>query len=121
MSSRTPPDVDLSEELLSEFGSNATYVAELLNRYRANPAAVDDEWRRYFRERFGEVEAEVATAPAARAVSVPAAPIEGERQPIRGVAARIAENMERSLEVPTATSQRQIPIKLLDENRRLIN
>jgi 2-oxoglutarate dehydrogenase E1 component len=29
--------------------------------------------------------------------------------------------MERSLEVPTATTQRQIPIKLLDENRRLIN
>jgi 2-oxoglutarate decarboxylase len=121
MSSRTPPDVDLSEELLSEFGANASYVAELLNRYRANPAAVDDEWRRYFRERFGEVEAEVTAAPAARAVPAPVAPIEGERQPIRGVAARIAENMERSLEVPTATTQRQVPIKLLDENRRLIN
>ena len=29
--------------------------------------------------------------------------------------------MEASLAVPTATTQRQIPIKLLDENRRLIN
>ncbi|HKQ07040.1 MAG TPA: multifunctional oxoglutarate decarboxylase/oxoglutarate dehydrogenase thiamine pyrophosphate-binding subunit/dihydrolipoyllysine-residue succinyltransferase subunit [Blastocatellia bacterium] len=45
----------------------------------------------------------------------------GERLPIRGPALRIAENMEASLAVPTATSQRQIPIKLLDENRRVIN
>ena len=30
-------------------------------------------------------------------------------------------DMEASLGVPTATSQRQIPIKLLDDNRRLIN
>ena len=44
-----------------------------------------------------------------------------ERIPIRGPALRLAENMESSLAVPTATSQRQIPIKLLDENRRLIN
>ena len=44
-----------------------------------------------------------------------------ERIPIRGPALRIAENMEASLSVPTATSQRQIPIKLLDENRRVIN
>jgi 2-oxoglutarate dehydrogenase E1 component len=44
-----------------------------------------------------------------------------ERIAMRGPALRIAENMEASLAVPTATSQRQIPIKLLDENRRLIN
>ncbi len=44
-----------------------------------------------------------------------------ERLPLRGPALRIAENMETSLTVPTATSQRQLPIKLLDENRRLIN
>ena len=44
-----------------------------------------------------------------------------ERIAIRGPALRIAENMEASLAVPTATSQRQVPLKLLDENRRLIN
>ncbi|MDQ4094846.1 MAG: multifunctional oxoglutarate decarboxylase/oxoglutarate dehydrogenase thiamine pyrophosphate-binding subunit/dihydrolipoyllysine-residue succinyltransferase subunit, partial [Actinomycetota bacterium] len=41
--------------------------------------------------------------------------------PLRGVAARIAENMERSLEVPTATSVRSMPAKLLEENRRIVN
>ena len=125
MSTRST-DVDLSEELLSEFGGNASYVAELLNRYRDNPAAVDDEWRRYFRERFGELEpqpqAAAARPPSLPGSAPPAGPaIEGERLPIRGAAARIAANMEASVGVPTATTQRQVPIKLLDENRRLIN
>jgi pyruvate/2-oxoglutarate dehydrogenase complex dihydrolipoamide acyltransferase (E2) component len=44
-----------------------------------------------------------------------------ERIPIRGPALRIAENMEASLAVPTATSQQQVPLKLLDENRQVIN
>ena len=125
MSTRST-DVDLSEELLSEFGGNASYVAELLNRYRDNPAAVDDDWRRYFRERFGELEpqpqAAAARPPSLPGSAPPAGPaIEGERLPIRGAAARIAANMEASVGVPTATTQRQVPIKLLDENRRLIN
>src|SRR5262249_3476215 len=41
--------------------------------------------------------------------------------PIRGAAAKIAANMEASLSLPTATSQRQVPVKIIDENRRLIN
>src|SRR6185436_8105134 len=40
---------------------------------------------------------------------------------IRGPALKIVENMESSLSVPTATSERRIPVKLLDENRRIIN
>ncbi|CAN5626333.1 multifunctional oxoglutarate decarboxylase/oxoglutarate dehydrogenase thiamine pyrophosphate-binding subunit/dihydrolipoyllysine-residue succinyltransferase subunit [soil metagenome] len=43
------------------------------------------------------------------------------RQTIRGVAARIVDNMEASLEIPTATSARQVPVKLMAENRRLVN
>jgi 2-oxoglutarate dehydrogenase E1 component len=127
---------DREQELIAEFGENATYVADLLARFRANPNAVDEEWRAFFRERFGEKETPVpspefrvpaaeATGEPARAATAAPAPTparpEGEIQPIRGGALRLAENMEASLEVPTATSQRQIPIKLLDENRRLIN
>ena len=41
--------------------------------------------------------------------------------PLRGPALKIVENMESSLSVPTATSERRIPVKLLDENRRIIN
>jgi 2-oxoglutarate dehydrogenase E1 component len=42
-------------------------------------------------------------------------------QPLRGVAARIVENMEKSLAVPTATSFRDVPAKLLEINRRVMN
>ena len=41
--------------------------------------------------------------------------------PLRGVAARIVTNMEQSLEVPTATSVRSVPAKLLIDNRIVIN
>ncbi|MDX2267918.1 MAG: multifunctional oxoglutarate decarboxylase/oxoglutarate dehydrogenase thiamine pyrophosphate-binding subunit/dihydrolipoyllysine-residue succinyltransferase subunit [Bryobacter sp.] len=41
--------------------------------------------------------------------------------PLRGTAAKIAENMNLSLAIPTATSQRIIPVKVMDENRTLIN
>ena len=41
--------------------------------------------------------------------------------PLRGTAARIAENMAISATIPLATSQRIIPVKVVDENRRLIN
>ena len=42
-------------------------------------------------------------------------------EPLRGVAAAIATNMERSLSVPTATSFRNVPAKLLEVNRKVIN
>jgi 2-oxoglutarate decarboxylase len=42
-------------------------------------------------------------------------------EPLRGVAARIVENMDASLEVPTATSFRDVPAKLLEVNRRVMN
>jgi 2-oxoglutarate dehydrogenase E1 component len=52
---------------------------------------------------------------------VPVAVTDAEAVPIRGAALKIVENMESSLSVPTATSERRIPVKLLDENRRIIN
>ncbi len=40
---------------------------------------------------------------------------------LRGPALKIAENMSASLTIPTATSQRIMPVKVIDENRRTIN
>ena len=63
-----------------------------------------------------------AITPTQTVVSAPATLTPpGEPEPIRGVGAAIATNMERSLSVPTATSVRQIPAKLLEVNRRVIN
>ena len=42
-------------------------------------------------------------------------------KPLRGVAATIAANMVESLGVPTATSIRVVPAKLLEVNRKIIN
>ncbi len=44
-----------------------------------------------------------------------------EATPLRGAAARIAANMAASLAVPTATSVRTVPAKLLEVNRTIIN
>jgi 2-oxoglutarate dehydrogenase E1 component len=46
---------------------------------------------------------------------------QGELVPIRGASARTVINMESSLEVPTATSVRSVPAKLLIDNRIVIN
>ncbi|MCA1624756.1 MAG: 2-oxo acid dehydrogenase subunit E2, partial [Acidobacteria bacterium] len=44
-----------------------------------------------------------------------------EVKPIVGASKKIVENMEESLGVPTATSLRRVPVKVLEENRRVIN
>ncbi|MGZ7039774.1 MAG: 2-oxo acid dehydrogenase subunit E2, partial [Thermoanaerobaculia bacterium] len=55
----------------------------------------------------------------------PAAPhltaVPGNVAPLRGAASKIAANMELSLTMPTATSIRNVPVKALEENRRVIN
>ena len=138
---------DLADIIAENFGANAIYVETLLARWRSDPALVDESWRAYFEELVGtngdvaaaaKTQTEVAaqpqpsgdgagakpakTQPAKVKRSEPAATQAGaETVPIRGPALKIVENMEASLAVPTATSQRRIPVKLLDENRRLIN
>ncbi|MPY99242.1 MAG: multifunctional oxoglutarate decarboxylase/oxoglutarate dehydrogenase thiamine pyrophosphate-binding subunit/dihydrolipoyllysine-residue succinyltransferase subunit [Actinophytocola sp.] len=46
---------------------------------------------------------------------------EPERTALRGAAAAIAKNMDASLAVPTATSVRAVPAKLMADNRIVIN
>jgi len=126
---------DLSQVIAEEFGANATYVEGLLERFRNNPDLVDESWRAYFSELIsgdgmavsqqsgnGAAAAPApAPAPESQTVPTPAPQFDAEVMPLRGAALKIVENMERSLSVPTATSERRIPVKLLDENRRIIN
>ena len=63
-----------------------------------------------------------APRPAAVFAPVEQTPLEVvEPEPLRGVSSVIATNMEASLTVPTATSVRQVPAKLLEVNRKVIN
>jgi len=59
--------------------------------------------------------------PAAKPIPTLATPGAATLEPIRGVGARVVSSMEASLSVPTATSVRAIPAKLMIDNRIVIN
>ncbi|MDQ4024462.1 MAG: multifunctional oxoglutarate decarboxylase/oxoglutarate dehydrogenase thiamine pyrophosphate-binding subunit/dihydrolipoyllysine-residue succinyltransferase subunit, partial [Actinomycetota bacterium] len=119
-----------------KFGPNIWLVDEMYRRYQENPKAVSEPWRDFFdgyepagtqkrteRPPEAPARAEIQAPPPPPAPVEPrqTAPVPEDASPLRGVAARIAENMEASLGVPTATSVRTIPAKLLEENRRIVN
>jgi 2-oxoglutarate dehydrogenase E1 component len=62
-----------------------------------------------------------ARAKAQQAEDKPSGPGEVEKVVLRGAAARTVQNMDASLAVPTATSVRSVPVKLLFDNRTVIN
>ena len=122
------------EGLLSRFRSNPELVDESWRAYFAELLGDGDSSQTDARaaENGGR------NAPASTTVAEAAAPAKSEAQPsaaakrspvaspasvassenvealpIRGAALKIVENMEASLSVPTATSQRRIPVKLL--------
>ena len=104
---------------------------ELYQQYHHDRQAVDSSWTEFFDGNGHTAVAEhpseqTAQAPAPRtgpSAVAPALPISAGDQlvPLRGPALRIAENMTASLAIPVATSQRAMPVKVMDENRRLIN
>jgi 2-oxoglutarate decarboxylase len=120
-------------------GINSWLEDELYQQYLHDQRAVDESWQHVFEGNghtlangsgtavargAAESSPEVTTTAVER--SAPEAPpLEagpGEQLvPLRGAAARIAENMIHSLSVPVATSQRTIAVKVIDENRRVIN
>ncbi len=116
----------------TRLGPNEWLVEEMYERYRADPASVGESWQDFFEDyRPAAHPAAPAAAPqtatpqtatptgAQPSTAEPA--VEAPGEPIRGAAARIVANMEASLEVPTATSFRQVPARLLEVNRKVIN
>ena len=59
--------------------------------------------------------------PVVKPVPVLSTPDAAQLEPIRGVGARVVTIMEGSLTVPTATSVRAVPAKLMIDNRIVIN
>src|SRR5687768_6503584 len=62
-----------------------------------------------------------AKAPAAKAAAAAIPVAAGKQSPLRGASAAVVKNMNVSLTVPTATSVRAVPAKLLADNRIVIN
>jgi 2-oxoglutarate decarboxylase len=118
----------------NQLGINLWFEEELLDAYKLDRSSVDESWKPLLEAQKLEAKQEskplehngsnggrqngtqlVASAP-------PVAVSEGdELVPLRGGSAAIARNMAASLSIPLATSQRIIPVKVIDENRRLLN
>ncbi|HYC58408.1 MAG TPA: multifunctional oxoglutarate decarboxylase/oxoglutarate dehydrogenase thiamine pyrophosphate-binding subunit/dihydrolipoyllysine-residue succinyltransferase subunit [Thermoanaerobaculia bacterium] len=129
------------------YGANIAFIEELYEKYRTDPQSVSASWREFFQDYDPQleeddaeeapsgttgsqpVEVSPAAAPAAprraESPSLQIAPAPratgGTPVALRGAASKIVANMESSLTVPTATSVRNIPVKVLEENRRVIN
>jgi 2-oxoglutarate dehydrogenase E1 component len=104
---------------------NAGYVAELYEQFRRDPASVEGEWRALFESGVqpfsnGTSAAQPATAEP-QPSSAPASTLPAGATPIKGPAARLAQNMAASLAVPTATSFRDVPVTTLEAQRRVLN
>src|ERR1700723_484864 len=117
-------------------GINAWFEEELLQEFRHDRTSVEPSWKSVFEHEpngspktngnTGVAGGNGVTAVAPAALAFPGAPapeVSGSEEliPLRGAPARIAENMAISATIPIATSQRIIPVKVIDENRRLIN
>ncbi|MGD0321669.1 MAG: multifunctional oxoglutarate decarboxylase/oxoglutarate dehydrogenase thiamine pyrophosphate-binding subunit/dihydrolipoyllysine-residue succinyltransferase subunit [Acidimicrobiales bacterium] len=109
------------------FGPNAWLVDDMYEQYRADPSSVSESWREFFADVPATTSPSSATLTedAARATEAPPPGLQAASEPVavplRGAAARIAMNMEASLTVPTATSVRGIPARLLEVNRSALN
>ncbi|MEJ7847401.1 MAG: multifunctional oxoglutarate decarboxylase/oxoglutarate dehydrogenase thiamine pyrophosphate-binding subunit/dihydrolipoyllysine-residue succinyltransferase subunit [Pyrinomonadaceae bacterium] len=127
---------NLSEYIAENFGANASYVEGLLARFQSDPNLVDESWRTFFGGMLAGNNGSAAAASEVKPVQTQPAPptpaVEKKQavvalnpdtnaKPLTGVSKKIVENMEQSLTVPIATSVRSIPVKVLFENRNLIN
>ncbi|MFM2125626.1 MAG: hypothetical protein RL328_2077, partial [Acidobacteriota bacterium] len=119
---------------------NSWFADELYSQYRSDKRTVDSSWGQVFENggytngapqngatvtptvEFQPMKALAAPA-AAKTPDTPPVAVAADDQvtQLRGPALKIAENMSASLSIPTATSQRVIAVKVIDENRRLIN
>ncbi len=125
-----------SEGAGGSFGPNAWLVDDMYDRFVVDPSSVSESWREFFADYRaapvpippGPVPTATAPAPspaptAVAAVRSQSEPVAGSDEPVilRGAASRIVANMEASLGVPTATSVRTVPARLLEVNRQILN
>jgi multifunctional 2-oxoglutarate metabolism enzyme len=121
------------------FGPNAWLVDDMYDRFLVDPTSVSESWREFFADyRAAPLPAPQAhasatgtppapdsppTAPPRPVVTPRAAPDAGSEEAtvLKGAASRIVANMEASLGVPTATSVRTVPARLLEVNRQVLN
>ena len=124
---------------MAAFGANEWLVEEMYEKYLQDPNSVDKAWWDFFKD-FTPVSGHHLSQPVAQSpvtagsaapvsaettipadVPAPSQPGAATTEQLRGVAARVVTNMAASLAVPTATSVRAFPAKLMIDNRTVIN
>ena len=110
---------------MTNLGANTWLVDEMYAQFVTDPDSVSPTWREYLADykpsTAAQVQAAAKVVPVAVAPNGAATDADVIGEPIRGAGAAIAANMERSLSVPTATGFRNVPAKLLEVNRSVIN
>ncbi len=109
---------------------NSWLVEEMYEQFREDPSELTTSWQDFFADYRPDEAANggVATNGSAadaddepEPIPLPAGITAEEVSRLRGAGARIVENMEASLGIPTATSVRDVPAKLLEINRLILN
>src|ERR1035441_8794148 len=113
-----PPKMASQSE--SGMSINSWLEDEMYQQYQRDHSTVDESWKHVFEEPRPLANGAPAAPGKAAAPSAELAPGE-QLLALRGAAGRIAENMAASVSIPLATSQRTIAVKVMDENRRIIN
>lgn len=122
--------VGYHKELFNHFGYNFGFVADILDKYLEDRESVSDYWKNYFDELTSDGNKKNEQPEKGKTIKKPETPLVSQSfeisehdEPVQvtGVGAKIIENMNNSLTIPVATSLRTVSVKLLEENRRIIN
>jgi 2-oxoglutarate dehydrogenase E1 component len=130
----------------NSFGPNEWLVDEIYEQFLQDKNSVDPAWWEFFADYSPKASAAALSAPAPAPAPTTTAPTQVpapahvpaaardlppthatvtaasvEPTVLKGPAARVVTNMEASLSVPTATSVRAVPAKLMIENRIMVN
>ncbi len=107
---------------LTDLGPNAGLVEQMYRRWQENPDSLALAWQEFFTDYTPRGQSPATDVVAAPPVATPRNSEDGDVvKPLRGAAAAIVRNMAASLGVPTATSVRTVPAKLLEINRQILN
>ena len=115
------------KEEIEKFGANTWFVESLFKQYQEDPSTVPEYWKNFFSnvtegtKDNGSKNQKVISPLSYINFEIPKPDPDDDTQVIAGSFARILDNMNNSLTIPVATSQRTIPVKLLEENRTVIN
>lgn len=136
------------EKLVMLFGANSSFVLNIYESYTRQPDLVKPSWREFFQQvERGHIDLsspltekdhwfqdhktleentnQASDTTADKKLIKTTTQIDYSDKDhvgaLLGAQARIVENMTESLAIPTATSVRQVPVIVLEENRRIMN